>query len=104
MVYEIEKICFTGHRPKKLGGYERNPISDYVKMALSDAIERAIKRRIETFISGGALGVDQWAAEIVLDIKARQIKKSYDRFSEIKLIIAQPFPSQSARWPQDARI
>jgi uncharacterized phage-like protein YoqJ len=58
---------------------------------------------VNTFISGGVPGADQWAAEIVLDIKAREIKKSYDRFSEIKLIIAQPFPSQSARWPQDAR-
>jgi len=99
----IKKVCFIGHRPKKLGGYDRNPISDYVKMALRGAIERAIKKRVETFISGGALGVDQWAAEIVLDIQAKEIKKSYGRFSEIKLIIAQPFLSQPAKWPQDAK-
>jgi uncharacterized phage-like protein YoqJ len=99
----IKKLCFIGHRPEKLGGYNRNPISDYVKMALRGAIERAIKRRVETFISGGALGVDQWAAEIVLDIQAKEIKKSYGGFSEIKLNIALPFPSQPAKWPQDAK-
>jgi len=69
---KIKTLCFTGHRPQKLGGYEPNPIADFVKRSLRDAIERAIKRRVETFISGGALGVDQWAAEIVLDIRTRE--------------------------------
>jgi hypothetical protein len=55
MVYDIKKICFTKHRPKKLDGYKRNPISDYVKLALRGAIKRAIKRRVDTFISGGVL-------------------------------------------------
>ncbi len=100
---KIKTICFTGHRPQKLGGYGQNPTSDFVKRSLRDAINRAIKRRIETFISGGALGVDQWAAEIVVDIRARKIKKSYLKESNIKLVIAQPFPSQSVKWPQDAR-
>ena len=100
---KIKSICFTGHRPQKLGGYEPNPTSDFVKRSLRDAIKRAVKRRVETFISGGALGVDQWAAEIVLDIRAREIKTSYHKESNIKLIIAQPFPSQSIKWPQDAR-
>ena len=67
----IKTLCFTGHRPRKLGGYETSPIADFVKRSLKDAIERAIKRRVETFVSGGALGIDQWAAEIVLDIRAR---------------------------------
>ena len=100
---KIKTVCFTGHRPQKLGGSEQTPIADFVKRSLRDAIERAIKRRIDTFISGGALGVDQWAAEIVLGIRALKIKESYLRESNIKLIVAQPFPSQSAKWPQDAR-
>lgn len=75
----------------------------FVKRSLRDAIGRAIKRRVETFIPGGALGVDQWAAEIVLDTRRREINESYHRESSIKLIIAQPFPSQSAKWPQDSR-
>ena len=39
----------------------------------------------------------------MLDIRARKIKESYQRESDIKLIVAQPFPSQSVKWPQDAR-
>jgi uncharacterized phage-like protein YoqJ len=99
----IKTVCFIGHRPPQLGGYEQNPTMGFVKRSLRDAIGRAIKRRVETFISGGALGVDQWAAEIVLDIRRREINESYHRESSIKLVIAQPFPSQSAKWPQDAR-
>ena len=58
---------------------------------------------MECFLSGGALGVDQWAADIVLDLKAEELKKSYGRHCNIKLIVAQPFPSQSAKWPQEVR-
>lgn len=58
-------VCFTGHRQQKLGGFERNPTTDYVKVALQGAIERAVKQKVECFISGGALGVDQWAADTV---------------------------------------
>ena len=100
---KIKTLCFTGHRLRKLGGHEPNSIENFVKRSLKDVIERAIKRRVETFISGGALGIDQLAAEIVLDIRAREIKESYHRESNIKLVIAQPFPSQSDKWPQDAR-
>ncbi len=99
----INTVCFVGHRPQKLGGFERNPTTDYVKTALREAIERAVKRRVETFISGGALGVGQWAADIVLDLKVAETKGSYARHSNLKLIIAQPFPSHSAKWPQEAR-
>jgi uncharacterized phage-like protein YoqJ len=99
----IKTVCFIGHRPPQIGGYEQNPTMAFVKRSLRDAIRRAIKRRVETFISGGARGVDQWAAEIVLDTRRREINESYHKESSIKLVIAQPFPSQSAKWPQDAR-
>lgn len=94
---------FAGHRPQKLGGSEQNPMSDYIKTALRGAIERTVKQRVETFISGGALGVDHWAADIVLDLKVKELKKFYGGHSNIKLIIVQQFPPQSAKWPQEAR-
>lgn len=80
-------VCFTGHRPDKLGGYDRsNPIAVWVYTQLTTVIIRAAGKGA-SFISGGALGVDQWAAEIVLDIGA-------------PLTIARPFPSQANKWPQ----
>ena len=51
---------------------------------------------INTFISGGALGVDQWAAEAVVLLR--------EEHPDIKLIIARPFPSQADKWPWESRM
>lgn len=84
-------VTFTGHRPQKLGGFkEPNPIADRIKAELGREIDLAIQDGFDTFIAGGALGVDTWAAELVIE------KKGY-------LIIARPFPSQHAKWPPQAQ-
>jgi uncharacterized phage-like protein YoqJ len=87
----IETVCFTGHRPDKVGGYnEDNDTAIWVKAALSRMIRGAISKGTTTFISGMALGVDTWAAEAVL----------YERINapQIRLIAAVPFARQGSRW------
>lgn len=88
-------VCFTGHRPNKLGGYnENNPIAKRVKDTLRTVIQNAIDKGYTHFISGGALGVDQWAAEIVLDLKSRGAT----------LTIAVPHRGYGSNWtPQSKR-
>lgn len=89
-------VCFTGHRPKKLGGYvEPNPIMAWVCEQLYNAIVKAEGNGTRTFISGGALGVDQWAAKIIID---RRMAHRLDT----RLIIARPFPSQASKWPKQS--
>ncbi len=64
--------CFTGHRPQKLPwGYDEE-WEDCVKLKLKLAceIEAMRKKGVTTFITGMAIGVDMWAAEIVLDLKS----------------------------------
>jgi uncharacterized phage-like protein YoqJ len=95
MTNNIKKACFTGHRPNKCGGYKDNPIAENIKKNLKIEIEKAIADGYTHFISGGALGVDQWAAQIVLELK-QQNKNLY-------LIIARPFPSQDLQWPNDSK-
>lgn len=87
----MKTVCFTGHRPNKLGGFdERNPVADYVKQELKTAVLWAIKDGYRRFICGGALGVDTWAAEIVLSMK--------EDHPDVTLTIARPFKSQASRW------
>ena len=95
---EFKTACFTGHRPEKLGGYdESNPIADSVKESLKYVIEKLIlEHNVTRFISGGALGVDQWAAEIVLELKTKHLG--------LILIIARPFPSQDFIWPTASKL
>ena len=73
------RCCFTGHRPQKL-----NFTEEEIKVLLDNAIDKAIEKGYVTFITGMAMGVDIWAAEIVL-----QKRKSN---TDIHLICAIPHP------------
>lgn len=83
-------ICVTGHRPNKLGGYQENPIGEWVKQELRDIVRKLYDNGARDFMSGMALGVDQWFAHIVLDTDAR-------------LHCAIPFPSFHKRWPEQSQ-
>lgn len=88
LIFPIDKsACFTGHRPNKLGGYdENNPVAREAKTGLSSMIEVAKESGYRFFISGMALGIDIWAAEMVLSD------------SDLTLIAAVPCPEQSRLW------
>lgn len=58
------RCCFTGHRPDKLIRSKEQITKD-----LTAAIDIAISDGYRTFISGMAMGVDIWAAQIVLEKK-----------------------------------
>ncbi len=81
-------IAFTGHRPDKLGDYgEVNPKRDQLKRALRHKLlsMRAIHPDLVA-ISGMALGFDQWAAEVCIDLG-------------IPFHAAVPFEGFHLRWP-----
>ena len=91
--------CFTGHRPQKLPwGYDEE-WEDCVKLKLKLAceIEAMRKKGVTTFISGMAVGVDMWAAEIVLDLKSAYPQDT------IKLIAAIPYEGQANKWSVEYR-
>jgi uncharacterized phage-like protein YoqJ len=93
----MNTVSFTGHRPDKFGSYDESiPLIVSVKAALAATIIDLIAKGYTKFICGGALGVDTWAAEIVIELKRTH--------SNIVLVIARPFPSQSAMWPNEAKI
>ena len=77
-------VAFTGHRPDKLGGYNLpNPIYNKVCQRIEAHL---IELKPEKIISGMALGVDQWAANL-----ARKLG--------IPFIAAIPFENQECKWP-----
>ena len=85
-------ICaFTGHRPEKLpfGRDEAHPDCVQLKQRLSRVIVQLIGLGYSHFIAGAAQGVDTFAAEEVLSLKAR--------FPQITLEIAVPCEHQAAR-------
>ncbi len=85
--------CFTGHRPQSLpcGFNEMHPACLKIKYQLRRLIRGLIdKKNVTHFISGAALGVDTWAAEIVLELK--------EEYPNITLEAAVPCCSQADRW------
>jgi len=84
-------MVFTGHRPHKLGGYGENPTKTRVKEAVHAAISKfSFANPGASFISGMALGLDQWAAEIVLELG-------------LPLIAAVPCKGQERMWPPSSK-
>lgn len=86
-------ICFTGHRPDKLYGYDAtNEGNQKVIAYLWNIIGKSINHGFNTFITGMALGIDQWAAKIVNEYKQLH--------PEIKLIAAVPHKGHGNNWPE----
>lgn len=78
-------VAFTGHRPDKLGGYKL-PNPTYIRVCQS--LDQALRDlKPEKAISGMALGIDQWAANVCIKLS-------------IPFIAAVPFEGQEKIWPE----
>lgn len=91
--------CFTGHRPQSLpcGFDETHPACLKIKYQLKRLITGLIdKKNVTHFISGAALGVDTWAAEIIIKLK--------EAYPNIILEAAVPCRSQADRWNSKSQI
>lgn len=84
--------AFTGHRPSRFSfGYnEDDERCIKIKTVMTEQINTLISNGVTEFCSGMALGVDQWAAEIVLEIKKSQ--------PNLRLIAVRPCETQADRW------
>lgn len=83
-------LCFTGHRPNKLNGYNPRDNKTLLWGIQAYVEESIIDRNIDTFISGMALGIDMWSALIVLTLK--------ESYPHIKLICAIPCKNHNNKW------
>ncbi len=66
-------VCFSGHRPEKLPvkGDSGALVIRYLKSILYKEILDSINAGYRRFITGLARGVDLWAGEILLELKAQ---------------------------------
>jgi uncharacterized phage-like protein YoqJ len=85
-------VAFTGHRPDKLPNKETGyklPNPTYIHVC--QQIEKTLKElQPEKVISGMALGVDMWAANIAYKLS-------------IPFIAAVPFLGQEKAWPESSQ-
>lgn len=83
--------CFTGHRYFPWNDNTDHPQHQALLVKLERAIDLAFAKGATHFICGNAVGVDTWAAELVLKKKAMH--------PEIFLEIALPFAGHNADEP-----
>ena len=95
---KIMRLAFTGYRPQKMpfGFDEGDARCIDFKKRLRNTIENFIWQGYRHFISGGAMGMDMYAAEIVQELKTQ--------YPGIILEMVSPFDEQAAKWlPQYQR-
>ncbi len=84
-------VSFTGHRLQKLGFFgDDDPMAVELKNRIYSTTAALINDGADAFFTGMALGVDTWAAEVVLGL--RRIHP------EIKLTALVPCPEQDKLW------
>ena len=93
-----KRCAFTGYRPAKMpfGYNENDPRCVEFKARLRDMIESLIGEGYAHFISGGAQGMDMFAAEAVLELQGK--------YPWIILEMVSPFDAQAARWNDEYRM
>ncbi len=85
MTDKSKTVCFSGHRVL----YEAK---ETVEKSLETTIRQSIANGVDTFITGGAIGVDTIAAQVVI-----QLRREYPN---IRLVLALPCPPeyQTLKW------
>ncbi len=91
--------AITGHRPSRFKWKykENNTGCKRLKKRLHDQFALLYEQGARTFYTGGALGVDMWAAEILLRLKEQP------EYSEIHLIVAIPYEGYDADWDERSK-
>lgn len=94
-IQRSKTCCFTGHRPKFFpwGSNTGDPAAAKMLHALESEIRLAIADGYTTFLYGGALGVDTWAAETVLRLRKKL---------PLTLIAVLPFPGYNDDVTEDS--
>lgn len=87
-----KRCAFTGYRPQKMpfGFDEEDSRCIDFKQRLAVTIEELIGKGYAHFISGGAMGMDMYAAEEVLELK--------EKYPWILLEMVSPFDGQAEKW------
>lgn len=87
----LKRLIVTGYKQHELGIFdEKNPGIRFIKKALENRFRALLDEGLEWVIVSGQLGVETWAAEVVLDMK--------EEFPQLKYAVLTPFLEQEKRW------
>lgn len=96
---EYISCAVTGHRPTRFKWKykENNAGCKRLKKRLHDQFVLLYERGVRKFYVGGSLGVDQWAGEILLEMR------KLPEYKDLCLVVAVPFPGHDATWEESSK-
>lgn len=96
---EYKTCAITGHRPTRFKWKynENNNGCKRLKRRLKEQFALLYEQGVRKFYIGGALGVDLWSGELLLELKEQP------EYSGIELVLALPFARHDADWDQKSR-
>ncbi|AJD91262.1 hypothetical protein JMA_19450 [Jeotgalibacillus malaysiensis] len=87
----MKTLVISGYRSHEIGIFKSDdPAVRIIKKALRQRLDPLIDEGLEWIIVSGGLGVEQWAAEEVIEMK--------DDYPHIQLAIITPFLNQQEKW------
>lgn len=87
----MKRLVITGYKQHEIGVFdEKHPGVAFIKKALENHLIQLIDDGLEWVILSGQLGVETWAAELVIDLKVD--------FPQLKYAIITPFLDQEKKW------
>ena len=93
----MSSCAFSGHRPQKFPWKynESDPRCAALKAMMLEEITKMVQTGVTGFYTGGAEGIDCWAAEIVLSLREKN--------PALKLHCVLPHKGQADKWNHSAQ-
>lgn len=87
----LQRIIITGYKPHELGIFDEKHLGiPIIKKALEDRLRALLDEGLQWVIISGQQGVETWAAEVVLALKAE--------FPDLQYAVITPFLEQEKNW------
>jgi uncharacterized phage-like protein YoqJ len=84
-------LIVTGYKPHELGIFDdKHPGVRFIKKALEKRLVALLDDGLEWVIISGQLGIETWAAEVVIDLKKE--------YTDLKYAVITPFTDQEKNW------
>lgn len=93
----MTNLYISGYRNYELGIFnDQDPKIPYIKKALKNEISQFIENGVDWVLTSGQLGVEQWAVEVVEELK--------ENYPEVQQAIIFPFQEFGSNWKEDKKM
>lgn len=87
----LKRLVITGYKQHELGIFDqKHPGIPYIKKALQRQLVPLIEEGLEWIILSGQLGVETWAAEVIMELQLE--------YPQLQYAIITPFLEQEKNW------